>query len=133
MESTRDQPSHTSDDESAKKRFLEVYEKEHAITMKVLRAYPVDQLDFQDVCERTAGKKMSGAGKQRAIPRDDERFVRVRDAGRSLRSWPVLSVSETNSATGSVASTGMLATLVPMLTVGTAEMATLFCVAALMT
>lgn len=47
MESTRDQPSRTSDQVTAKERFLEVYDKEHAITMKVLRAYPADQLDFR--------------------------------------------------------------------------------------
>ena len=29
------------------KRFLDAYEREHAITMKVLRSYPVDQLDLR--------------------------------------------------------------------------------------
>lgn len=29
------------------KAFMEAYEREHAITMKVLRAYPVDQLDLR--------------------------------------------------------------------------------------
>lgn len=33
--------------ESAKQQFLAVYEHEHATTMKVLRAYPTDQLDLR--------------------------------------------------------------------------------------
>jgi uncharacterized damage-inducible protein DinB len=32
---------------SQKQRFLEVYEKEHATTMRVLRAYPADQAEFR--------------------------------------------------------------------------------------
>jgi uncharacterized damage-inducible protein DinB len=32
---------------SAKQAFLEVYDREHAITMKVLRAYPTDRLDLR--------------------------------------------------------------------------------------
>lgn len=32
---------------SAKTQFLEAYEREHAITVKVLRAYPQDQLDLR--------------------------------------------------------------------------------------
>ena len=32
---------------SQKQRFLDVYEKEHATTMRVLRAYPADQAEFR--------------------------------------------------------------------------------------
>ena len=32
---------------SQKQRFLEVYEKEHETTMRVLRAYPADQAEFR--------------------------------------------------------------------------------------
>jgi uncharacterized damage-inducible protein DinB len=32
---------------SAKQAFLETYDREHATTMRVLRAYPEDQLDFK--------------------------------------------------------------------------------------
>jgi uncharacterized damage-inducible protein DinB len=32
---------------SAKEQFLKAYDREHTITMKVLRAYPEDQLDFK--------------------------------------------------------------------------------------
>jgi uncharacterized damage-inducible protein DinB len=32
---------------AAKEQFLQTYEREHATTMKVLRAYPEDQLDFR--------------------------------------------------------------------------------------
>src|SRR5687768_17365874 len=32
---------------SAKEVFLEVYDREHATTMRVLRAYPEDQLDLR--------------------------------------------------------------------------------------
>lgn len=32
---------------SAKEAFLEVYDREHATTMKVLRAYPTDRLDLR--------------------------------------------------------------------------------------
>lgn len=32
---------------SAKQTFLDVYEREHATTMRVLRAYPADQLDLR--------------------------------------------------------------------------------------
>jgi uncharacterized damage-inducible protein DinB len=32
---------------SAKEQFLEAYEKEHATTLKVLRAYPADQADLR--------------------------------------------------------------------------------------
>jgi hypothetical protein len=32
---------------SAKQQFLDAYEREHAITMRVLRAYPKDRLDLQ--------------------------------------------------------------------------------------
>ena len=32
---------------AAKEQFLETYEREHAITMRVLRAYPTDQLDLR--------------------------------------------------------------------------------------
>jgi uncharacterized damage-inducible protein DinB len=34
-------------DGSAKRQFLEAYEREHATTMRVLRAYPTDQLDLR--------------------------------------------------------------------------------------
>lgn len=41
--------------EAEKQRFLEANEKEHAITMRVLRAYPDDKLDFRpDESSRTA-------------------------------------------------------------------------------
>jgi uncharacterized damage-inducible protein DinB len=32
---------------SAKQQFLDTYEREHAVTMKVLRAYPTDQLELR--------------------------------------------------------------------------------------
>jgi hypothetical protein len=32
---------------AAKEQFLQTYEREHATTMKVLRAYPAEQLDFR--------------------------------------------------------------------------------------
>ena len=32
---------------SAKQQFLETYEREHATTMKVLRAFPPDQAELQ--------------------------------------------------------------------------------------
>jgi uncharacterized damage-inducible protein DinB len=32
---------------AAKEQFLETYEREHGITMRVLRAYPTDQLDLR--------------------------------------------------------------------------------------
>jgi uncharacterized damage-inducible protein DinB len=37
----------TASTPSQKQRFLEVYEKEHATTMRVLRAYPADQAEFR--------------------------------------------------------------------------------------
>jgi uncharacterized damage-inducible protein DinB len=37
----------TASTTSLKQRFLEVYEKEHATTMRVLRAYPADQAEFK--------------------------------------------------------------------------------------
>jgi uncharacterized damage-inducible protein DinB len=37
----------TASKTSQKQRFLEVYEKEHATTMRVLRAYPGDQAEFK--------------------------------------------------------------------------------------
>lgn len=41
--------------EVEKQRFLKEYENEHATTMKVLRAYPADRLDFRpDETSRTA-------------------------------------------------------------------------------
>lgn len=40
-------PSTAAATSSAKQAFLDTYEHEHAITMKVLRAYPTDQLDLR--------------------------------------------------------------------------------------
>jgi uncharacterized damage-inducible protein DinB len=37
----------TVSDSSAKARFLQAYEREHQTTMRVLRAYPTDQLDLR--------------------------------------------------------------------------------------
>jgi uncharacterized damage-inducible protein DinB len=37
----------TASPASAKQQFLETYEREHATTMKVLRAYPADRLDLR--------------------------------------------------------------------------------------
>ena len=37
----------TTPQSSAKQQFLDAYEREHAITMRVLRAFPADRLDFR--------------------------------------------------------------------------------------
>ena len=42
-----DRPQTAHADTAALERFLGVYEQEHAITMKVLRAYPPDRLDLR--------------------------------------------------------------------------------------
>lgn len=42
---------------SAKQAFLDVYDREHAITMRVLRSYPTDQLDLRphQLCRTALG------------------------------------------------------------------------------
>jgi uncharacterized damage-inducible protein DinB len=46
-ESPSETPSAQPTTASAKQQFLEAYEREHSITMRVLRAYPTDQLDLR--------------------------------------------------------------------------------------
>lgn len=55
MDSKAQQASQVTLAEAEKQRFLEAYEREHAITMKVLRAFPTDRVDFRpDESCRTA-------------------------------------------------------------------------------
>lgn len=44
---------------SAKEKFLQVYDREHAVTMKVLRAYPEDQLDLKPSPKSNTAKELA--------------------------------------------------------------------------
>ena len=44
---------------SAKETFLENYDREHAVTMKVLRAYPEDQLDLKPSPKSNSARELA--------------------------------------------------------------------------
>ena len=44
---------------SAKETFLEHYDREHAVTMKVLRAYPEDQLDLKPSAKSNSARDLA--------------------------------------------------------------------------
>ena len=107
--------------EATKEKFLQTYEREHAITMRVLRAYPADQLDLRPhqmsktarelawifVGERRLGTtvfnkefaKLANAGPPPGPPESWEELLAAleaahRDFGDLIRATPAEALSE---------------------------------------